>query len=355
MSTDTLSNKKSQPQRATLYEVANLAKVSKSTVSRVINDDASVAVDTRRRVLEAIAVTGYRVNQSARALASRTTGAIALAIYEDLATYFTSEFSSSMVMALQDYFFERDIQVVLVPAPDQRRQLRIEQYIQQRHVDGAILLGPVREDILLPDLLKERVPLVIGGRPARTENVSFVDIDNSGISEQVVVGLSQMGRKKIGFITGRLDNPAATDRLLGYRRGLANSSLSQDDSLVGMGNWGFKSAIAATEQILTAHPDLDAIYASNDLMASAAIQVLKESGRRTPDDVAVVGFDDTPLASSLTPKLSSVRQDPELYAQRLGELLLSQISGELTIQSSILPTQIVWRESSGTPPENIER
>jgi DNA-binding LacI/PurR family transcriptional regulator len=351
MSIDTLSSNRPQPQRATLYEVADLAKVSKSTVSRVINDDASVAEETRRRVLEAIATTGYRVNQSARALASRTTGAIALAIYEDLATYFTSEFSSSMVMALQDFFFEKDIQVVLVPAPDQRRQLRIEQYIQQRHVDGAILLGPVREDILLPDLLKEQVPLVIGGRPARTENVSFVDIDNSGVSEQVVSGLANMGRKKIGFITGRLDNPAATDRLLGYRKGLASSNISQEDTLVGIGDWGFKSALSATRAILDSHPDLDAIYASNDLMASAAIQVLKESSRSTPEDVAVVGFDDTPLASSLSPKLSSVRQDPSIFAQRLGELLLSQIAGELTPRGSILPTQIVWRESSGTPPE----
>ncbi len=353
MSTDTLNLKKPQPQRATLYQVAEVAKVSKSTVSRVINDDASVAEETRRRVLEAIAVTGYRVNQSARALASRTTGAIALAIYEDLATYFSSEFSSSMVMALQDFFFEKDIQVVLVPAPDQRRQLRIEQYVQQRHVDGAILLGPVREDILLPDLLRDKVPLVIGGRPARTETVSFVDIDNSGVSEQVVAGLAKLGRKKIGFITGRLDNPAATDRLLGYRRGLSNAGLSQDDGLVGIGNWGFKSAVSATEQLLANHPDLDAVYASNDLMASAAIQVLKDSGRSTPRDVAVVGFDDTPLASSLSPKLSSVRQDPELYARSLGSLLLAQISNEQTTpQSTILPTQILWRDSSGTPPEN---
>lgn len=352
MSTETLKNGRLQTRRATLYQVAAVAKVSKSTVSRVINDDASVAEETRRRVLEAIAITGYRVNQNARALASRTTGAIALAIYEDLATYFSSEFSSSMVMALQDFFFDKDIQVVLVPAPDQRRQLRIEQYIQQRHVDGAILLGPVREDILLPDLLKDGVPLVIGGRPARTENVSFVDIDNSGVSEEVVTGLARLGKKRIGFITGRLDNPAATDRLLGYRRGLASAGLVQHDSLVGIGNWGFKSAVAATEQILAAHPDLDAIYASNDVMASAAMQVLRAAERLIPEQVAVVGFDDTPLASTLSPKLSSVRQDPELYAKNLGELLLDQISNQQTKQqSAILPTQIVWRETSGTPPE----
>lgn len=353
MTLETISRENRPKSKATLYQVAEVAKVSKSTVSRVINDDASVAEETRRRVLEAIQITGYRVNQSARALASRTTGAIALAIYEDLATYFTSEFSSSMVMALQDYFFERDIQVVLVPAPDRRRQLRIEQYVQQRHVDGAILLGPVREDILLPDLLKERVPLVIGGRPSHTENVSYVDIDNSGISEQVVAGLAKLGRTKIGFITGRLDNPAATDRLLGYRRGLSNAGLAQDDTLVGIGNWGFKSALVAASNILESHPDVDAIYASNDLMASAAMQVLKEAGRSTPGDVAIVGFDDTPLASSLTPKLSSVRQDPEQYAKGLGDLLLAQISDdEAKPQSTILPTQIVWRESSGTPPEN---
>lgn len=352
MSDIVLRQAKKQQSRATLYQVAEIAKVSKSTVSRVINEDASVASETRRRVLEAIEITGYRVNQSARALASRTTGAIALAIYEDLATYFSSEFSSSMVMALQDYFFERDIQVVMVPAPDRRRQLRIEQYIQQRHVDGAILLGPVREDILLSDLLRDRVPLVIGGRPAHTENVSFVDIDNSGVSEQVVAGLANLGRKKIGFITGRLDNPAATDRLLGYRRGLSNALLAQDDTLVGIGNWGFKSALQATSQILESHPDLDAIYASNDVMASAAMQILRAAGRTLPDDVAVVGFDDTPLASTLAPKLSSVSQDPELYAGSLGNLLLAQISDdEAKPQSTILPTQIVWRESSGTPPQ----
>lgn len=350
MTTMTPKQTNKRQTRTTLYEVAEIAKVSKSTVSRVINDDASVSSETRRRVLEAVEVTGYRVNQSARALASRTTGAIALAIYEDLATFFSSEFSSSMVMSLHDYFFELDIQVVMVPAPDRRRQLRIEQYVQQRHVDGAILLGPVREDILLPDLLRDRVPLVIGGRPAHTENVCFVDIDNSGVSEQVVAGLASLGRRKVGFITGKLDNPAATDRLLGYRRGLSNALLAQDDTLVGIGNWGFKSALHATAQILEAHPDLDAIYASNDLMASAAMQVLKASGRSTPEDVAVVGFDDTPLASSLTPQLSSVSQDPELYASSLGKLLLAQITNvDAKPESNILPTQIIWRESSGAP------
>ena len=350
MSGATITEENSRPQRATLYEVAEVAKVSKSTVSRVINDDASVAQETRRRVLEAITITGYRVNQSARALASRTTGAIALAIYEDLATYFSSEFSSSMVMALQDFFFERDIQVVLIPAPDQRRQLRIEQFIQQRHVDGAILLGPVREDILLPDLLRDRVPLVISGRTARTENVTFVDIDNVGVSEDVVKGLAKLGRKQIGFISGRLDNPAATDRLLGYRRGLSAAGLDQTEGLIGIGDWGFKSAIAATEALIRNHPNIDALYCSNDLMASAAMQVLKAAGKSVPGDVALVGFDDTPMASSLNPKLSSVRQDPEIYAKSLGELLLAQISEpNFTPQSQILPTQILWRESSGNP------
>jgi DNA-binding LacI/PurR family transcriptional regulator len=346
----TISEKNQRPARATLYEVADVAKVSKSTVSRVINEEEAVSEETRKRVLEAIEITGYRVNQSARALASRTTGAIALAIYEDLATYFSSEFSSSMVMALQDFFFDREIQVLLTPAPNLKRQQRIEKYIQDRHVDGAILLGPVRGDILLPDLLRDRVPLVIGGRPTRAESVSFVDIDNVAASEQVVQGLAAMGRKKIGFITGSLANTAAADRMLGYRRALSAAGLDQSDTLVGIGDWGFKSALEATERILASHKNMDAIYCSNDLMASAAIQILVASGRKVPGDVAVVGFDDTPLASTLKPQLSSVRQDPKAFAERLGELLLEQINDPgFESTGSILPTEVIWRASSGSP------
>lgn len=342
--------KRGKPGKATLIEVAELAKVSKSTVSRVVNEDQSVSEETRKRVLDAIAATGYRVNQSARALASKKTGAIAVAIYEHLATYFTSAFSGAMVTAVQDYFFQKNIQVLILPAPDAQRQKRIEKYIYDGHVDGAILLGPVSEDILLPDLLAADIPLVIGGRPAGFQKVSFVDIDNVTATEKVVRSLIQDGRKQIGFISGQLSNIAATDRMVGYRRAMESAGIEAPDSLIAMGDWGYESAVLGTQRILEAHPDLDAIFCSNDLMATAALAVIKEAGRKVPQEIAVVGFDNSPIALRTKPQLTSVAQDPEAYAQALGEALLAQIEGqEIENRSTILPTEIIWRESFPKP------
>lgn len=342
--------KRAKPGKATLFEVAELAKVSKSTVSRVVNDDQSVSEETRKRVLDAIAATGYRVNQNARALAGRKTGAVAVAIYEDLATYFTSAFSGAMVTAVQDYFFHRNIQVLILPAPDAKRQKRIEKYIYDGHVDGAILLGPVSEDILLPDLLAAEIPLVIGGRPAGFPAVPFVDIDNVSATERLTRSLIADGRTKIGFITGQLSNLAATDRLVGYRRAMEASGLDASDSLIAMGDWGYESAVVGTQRILEANPDLDAIFCSNDLMATAALAVIKDTGKKVPDEIAVVGFDNSPIALRTKPQLTSVAQDPEAYAQALGEALLAKIEGsEPSSQSTILPTEIIWRDSFPKP------
>ncbi|MDG2497471.1 MAG: LacI family DNA-binding transcriptional regulator [Aquiluna sp.] len=339
------TSQRQRQQRTTLNEVAQIAKVSKSTVSRVVNEDRSVADETRARVLAAIEATGYRVNQSARALVSNKTGAVAVAIYEHLATYFTSAFTGAMVTALQEYFFNKNLQVLILPAPDAKRQERIEKYIYDGHVDGAILLGPVHDDILLKDLLAASVPMVISGRPLSQQRVAFVDIDNVGASESVIDAMVAAGREQIGFISGKLSNPAASDRLLGYRRSIEKAGLESSETLIGVGDWGYESAIVATQQILSAHPDLDAIFCSNDLMATAAMAVLKDIGKQVPEDVAVVGFDNSPTALRTNPALTSVDQNPEEYAKALSEILLAQMSGEPRVESVILPTKIIWRES----------
>ncbi len=335
--------------RATIIEVARLAKVSKSTVSRVVNEDESVAEETRRRVLDAIDATGYRVNRSARALVSNKAGAIAVTIHEHLATYFTSAFTGAMVTALQDYFFDQNIQVLILPAPDVKRQRRVETYIFDGHVDGAILLGPVHEDVLLKDLVDSGVPLVISGRPLAQTRAAFVDIDNAGASARVIDALVASGRKTIGFISGKLSNPSAADRLLGYRQAMERNGVATSETLIGIGDWGYESAIGATQAIIDNHPDIDAIFCSNDLMATAAMAVVKDSGRVVPDDVAIVGFDNSPIALRTTPALTSVDQNPEEYATALAEILLAQMAGQHRPESTILPTEIVWRESFVKP------
>lgn len=338
--------------RATIIEVAQLAKVSKSTVSRVVNDDDSVAEETRKRVLDAIDATGYRVNRSARALVSNKTGAIAVTIHEHLATYFTSAFTGAMVTALQDYFFEKNIQVLILPAPDEKRQRRVETYIFEGHVDGAILLGPVHEDVLLKDLVESGVPLAISGRPLSQPRAAFVDIDNAGASASVIDALVASGRTTIGFISGQLSNSSAADRLLGYRQSVEKHGVTATETLIGIGDWGYESAIGATQSILANHPDVDAIFCSNDLMATAAMAVVRETGRSVPGDVAIVGFDNSPIALRTNPALTSVDQNPEEYAKALADILLAQMDGQRRPESVILPTAIVWRESFLNPDTN---
>jgi len=207
----------------------------------------------------------------------------------------------------------------------------------------------VHSDDPLPDILAEAgVPLVLCGRPFDDREVAFVDADNRGGAAVAIEHLVGTGRRRIATVTGPLDMIAGVDRYAGYREALVAAGHEVRPELVAEGDFTEAGGQRAMEQLLARVPDLDAVFVASDPMAVGALRALRAAGRRVPEDVAVVGFDDSPLSRVTDPPLSTVRQPVDEMGREMAEMLLRLISGADgdVQQSAVLPTELVVRASS---------
>jgi DNA-binding LacI/PurR family transcriptional regulator len=191
------------------------------------------------------------------------------------------------------------------------------------------------------------IPVVVGGRPPAGTRVSYVDVDNTEGARMAVEHLVTSGRRAIATIAGPSDMSAGLDRVAGYRQALGAAGLPLDDVLTAVADFTQQGGADAMRAILRGRPDIDAVFAASDLMAAGALQVLRAAGRRVPDDVAVVGFDDSPIAATTDPPLTSVRQPIEEMGREMVRLLLDQAARPATVpRKVVLATQLVVRHSS---------
>jgi DNA-binding LacI/PurR family transcriptional regulator len=333
---------------ATIEDVARLAGVSRATASRVVNDSPKVSPEAREAVQAAITKLGYVPNRAARSLMTRRSDSIGVVIMEPAGSLFVDPFFGSLLVGISDVLTVRDIQLVLLMAKSAREVARVERYLEAGHVDGAILVGPHGNDPLPERLDLSGVPIVLSGRQLGEGTVSHVDSDNRGGARMAMAHLVDGGRRSIATIHGTLDMSSGLDRLEGYRDALRDAGLDHDPGLEAAGNYHPVTAADAMRDLLQRRPGLDAVFAASDSMAAAAIRVLQESGRRIPEDVAVVGFDDSPVALTTRPTLSTVRQPIVAMGREMARLLLRQIDAPGGAPSQVVfATELVVRESSG--------
>jgi DNA-binding LacI/PurR family transcriptional regulator len=224
---------------------------------------------------------------------------------------------------------------------------RVERYLTAGHVDGALLVSLHGNDPLPAAVAKRGIPVVVGGRPPRGAAVSYVDVDNVQGARSAVEHLIETGRKVIGTISGPPDMSAGLDRLAGYRQALDAAGIARDGSLETTADFSQQGGADAMRRILEVRPDVDAVFAASDLMAAGAIGVLRASERRVPEDVAVVGFDDSPVAETTDPPLTSVRQPIEEMGAEMVRVLLEHAAHPGSVpRTVILATQLVRRRSS---------
>ena len=220
-------------------------------------------------------------------------------------------------------------------------------FLVGNHVDGVILVSLHDDDPLPGRLAQHQVPFVIQGGLPEGLRVSSVDVDNRGAGELATEHLIGLGRRRIATIAGNLSMPGAVERLDGYRDALTKAGLPLDASLEGVGDYTAEQAHLAMSNLLKAHPDLDAVFAASDLMARAAMGIVTRSGRRIPDDVAVIGFDDSVIARAARPPMSSIKQPIEGLGRESVKLLAELMAGPATEPKRvILPTELVIREST---------
>jgi DNA-binding LacI/PurR family transcriptional regulator len=331
----------------TLEQVAALAGVSRATVSRVVNGSPKVRPEVRAQVERAVAKLGYVPNRAARSLVTRRADSIALVVSEPHARFFSEPFFAGMVRGVSAALAETGVQLLLLIAHDLPDRGRLERYVVGGHVDG-VLLASLHGDDPLPAILERAgVPAVQVGRPPGATPASYVDADNRGGASKAVEHLAGRGRRRIATIAGPLDMSVGRDRLDGYRDGLAAAGLAEAGELVEAGDFSEESGAAAMERLL-ARPGrpVDAVFAASDLMAAGALRALRTAGRRVPDDVAVVGFEDSAVARYAQPPLTTVRQPIEDMGRQATRLLLTEAAGGRGRIRLILDVDLVVRAST---------
>lgn len=340
----------------TLEDVARVAGVSRATVSRVINGIRNVDPAIQEAVRQAVLSTGYAPNRAARALVTRRAETIALVVsgaggesreeQQDFAArVFADPFFGRVVSGVIGYLRPRSMHPVLMFAEDAATREQVVGYLRQGSADGALVVSTHAEDPLPPMLASAGLPAVLFARPARPVPLSYVDLAHQDGAKLAAEHLLGRGCRRIATITGPLDVPAGQERLTGFRDTMARHGRPY----VPVAEGGFTQASGeeAMARLLDEHPGLDGVFAANDLMARGACLVLRDRGKRVPDEVAVVGFDDSSVATSGRPPLTTVRQPVEEMAGAMARLLQEHIEEDGREATSVIfePTLVV-RESA---------
>jgi len=335
----------------TLEEVARAAGVSRATASRVVNGSTTVGQAARQAVNRAIDQLGYVPNRAARSLVTRRNDSIGVVIAEPTGRIFADPFFAEVLRGIGAGLAARHLQLVLVLCQTPEEESRAERYLTGGHLDGVILFSLHGEDPLPEHLRSLGVPTVVGGSPPRGTGVTSVDNDNRGGAIAAVNHLIAQGRSTIATVAGPPDMPAAVARRVGYREALRAAGRTPDPALEEIGWFTREGGEEAMQILLDRRPDIDAVFAASDLMAAGALSSLYANGRRVPQDVAIVGFDDSIIALSTHPPLSSVRQSMEQMGRELVNVLLqSAASPGSVVRHVVLETELVVRESSAVGP-----
>lgn len=373
--------------------VAAAAGVSRATVSRVINNAASVAPEIRAAVQRAIASTGYVPNVAARSLVTRRSGSVALVISEPdrpddhsfLNRIFTDPYFGRVTAGATGALRPHGVHLVVVPT-DATDHHQVVRYLRQGHVDGVLLISSNEHDPLPAQVHALGIPAVLASRPPGPLPVSYVDVDQRAGARLAAEHLIGRGCRRLATISGPLDIPAGSERLAGFRSAaspasssavpsdassatspaarspaasssgsplsgspLSGSSLSArpEDVPAVIGDFTRAGGEAAAHALLDADPSIDGLFVASDLMAAGALRAVQDRGRRVPDDVAVVGFDDSSAALECRPLLTTVRQPVEEMAAEMAALLLAHIADPgRSPRSVIFQPALVVRDSA---------
>jgi DNA-binding LacI/PurR family transcriptional regulator len=329
---------------ATLAEVARAAGVSIATASRVLNHSTRVSAEAYQRVCEAASRLGYRRHRAAWGKAQRKVGAVAGIIHAGHRRVFSEPFFARLIGAAELELAQHDIPLLTTSVSGGLTET-VGRYLRGGHIDGLIVISDHGPLPLSSSLATLGLPIVVIGRPLHPCSVSYVDVENRGGARTAVEHLIAKGRRAIAHIAAPPDTGVGTDRQAGYRD--AMRAIRATDIPIAYGDWSQASATHAMQRLLDQRPHLDAVFAASDVMAAGALRCLSRSGRRVPDDVALVGFDDHALAQQLRPSLTTVRQPVEELATLAVRRLLAVMRGEADDQGRVvLPTELILRDST---------
>lgn len=343
--TERVTTPTSRHKRATIFDVAAEAGVSRGTVSRVLNGEPYVSAAAREAIEAAIAKVGYVRNTAARNLAKQSSGAIALIVHEPDSVFIDDPNIGAILLGANAALSAADYQLVSLIIDTERDSRRVTGYLGGGFVDGAIIVSAREDDPISQAIADLRLPAVMVGRPDNQPQLPWVGIDNRGAARQITEHLRGTGRRRIGMIAAGLDRDSGRDRLAGFREAMGDAF---DNSLVARERfYTYAAGVAGMAALLARDPSIDGVFAASDAIAAGALETLRNAERRVPADIGIVGFDDSSWAVRAQPALSTVRQPAGQLGARAAELVLEQVrTGSLAANGALLATEIVWRDSA---------
>ncbi|MEJ7792717.1 MAG: LacI family DNA-binding transcriptional regulator [Gaiellaceae bacterium] len=330
--------------RPTIYDVARLAGVSTATVSRALNGTGQIAPGTSAAIHAAVRQLGYQPNTVARSLVTKSTQTIAL-LLPDIA----NPFYAALVKGIQQRALAAGSMMLLCTTEgDPEREEQYLSLLRAKQVDGVLVDGLVLPPERIADFVREGLPIVCLDRDIDSTSVPLVQVDNRLGARLATEHLLSLGHTRIAHVAGAPGLRISDERVEGYRTALVAADVEHDPALVAVGSFTEEGGYKAAHELLAAS-ELTAIFAANDLSALGALHAIAESGRRVPDEVSVVGFDDLRLARHTTPPLTTIHQPAFEIAERATQLLLDLAGGrDVPQRLHLLEPELVVRGSTAT-------
>jgi DNA-binding LacI/PurR family transcriptional regulator len=332
----------------TIEDIARLASVSRSTVSRVLNDHPSVRPSVRDRVRSVIKEYGYAPQAAARHLVTQRTRLIGVLFPRSTEYLLTNPIFASFGQGIGQTCAERGYLAMLSLGLRDMTERRLFDMLRSRHFDGVVLISSESHDPL-PFFLKEaHIPYTRIGHDPEGGDEAFVDVDDVEAAYKAVKHLTSLGHKRIAIIKGPAAEVCIPRRYRGYERALHEAGLEVDPLLVGEGDWLHTSGKEVMQHFLQLDDPPTAVFSCNDMMAAGALHAIYEQGLCVPEDIAIVGFDDVPQTKVIIPALTTIRQPSEEMGSKATEMLIDQLEGKAgQPRQVIFSTTLVVRQSCG--------
>ena len=345
------SEESREAQKITIVEVAARAGVSIKTVSRVVNREPNVRDSTREKVEAAIAALGYRPNPSARGLAGNRSYSIGLLYQAPREFGYVRNVLDGVMAACE----AEDYSLLMCPCSDEVDLAALERFIAQTRIDGAVLTAPICDSLAVTSLLEEQgVPFGQLAPSAHHGDWLSAQADDERASFELTEYLFALGHERIGFIKGHPAHGSSRKRLAGFTRAMEERGRALDPTLVRQGYFEFESGKTCAAELLSLPERPTAIFASNDDMAAGVVFVAREFGIDVPEQLSVVGFDDSMVAERTWPPLTTVRQPVTTMADALTRNLIRRLRGqsvEADETDAHYECELVVRDSAGPSPQ----
>lgn len=328
--------------RPTINDVAKQSGVSTATVSRIINGQSGYTEKTREKVLEIIQEMGYKPNAIARGLVNKRTNTIGV-----LLPNLSSRLASALLKGIENSAHKLDYSVIICDTEsDGKRTIEYLDVLTEKQIDGIIITSEWLKDLYEEAIVKMKIPVVLVLTASSHLQIPYIKVDDYQASYQATKYLIEKGHKHIGMISGsKKDKQAGLPRIEGYRNAMSDHSLKFSETSISYGDFAYKSGMRCMEELLKMSPEITAVFAASDEMAVGALSCAYKKGIKVPDDLSIIGYDDTQDAEMAIPPLTTVHQPIYEMGKMAVEMLLNT---KENVGSILMPHHIVERDSVRT-------